>query len=177
MANNEDKVKVELELSKNQVSIHAAGADPGSEAGSSETGEERTLEKLKEAREKLSETRQKLEEKEKQETEEKLKEARQKLKETREKLEEKEKDEEGEDQSFIKKTTGYEASEILAAPASPPEPEAKSKPKLGQLRLVLIGFVVVFIGVVFWPAFGFSVGISVIIAGAILVAIGVLVRI
>lgn len=158
MADEEDKVKVEFDLPKDQVSVHGASEEtkPEGNEGVKER-QDKAIEALKETREELSQTKKEVEE----------------LKEKVEKPEENE----GDDESAIKQATGYELNEIIGAPLEAPEPEAKGKPKLGQLRLVLVGFVVALIGVILWPALGFSIGLSVIIVGAVFVAIGVLVRI
>lgn len=161
MAEENDKVKVELEMPKDQVSVHAASevlefSGPGEKV---EERQDKAIEVLKETREELHQTKKE-------------------IKELKEKVEKSEEEDEGDDSdSTIKQATGYELGEIIGAPLSAPEPKAKGKPKLSQLRLVLVGFAVALVGVILWPALGFAVGLSIIIVGAVFVAIGVLVRI
>lgn len=168
MAEDDDKVMVELELARDQVSVHPAENQDG------QSGEPKKDEALKEiekhkkqAREELSETRRE------------LRKTQKAVEELKEKVEEKPEssEEESGGETLVKQATGYEASEIITAPFSPSDPEAKKKPKLSQLRLILVGFVVVFLGVVLWPVFTFSVGLAIIIVGAVLVAVGVLIRV
>lgn len=177
MAKEEDKVMVELELPRDQVSVRPTDVEPGSDNGQDKAAKSEEDKALKEidkhkedARQELTKTRQELHETKKEV--EKLKEK------VEEKSEESEKTKEsGDGESMVKQATGYEASEIITAPFSPSDPEAKKKPKISQLRLILVGFVVVFLGVVLWPVFSFSVGLSIIIVGAVLVAVGVLFRV
>lgn len=77
----------------------------------------------------------------------------------------------------ISQTTGYKLGEIITAPLHPPEPEVKQKPVYGQVRSLIIGFALIPLALIAWLIFGSSVGISIALIGAALIALGVLVRI
>lgn len=175
----DDKVTAELELPKDQASIHPAD-EPENSENSDPTEKLQKQKKLKEeARQELAEAKEELK---------KVKKERNKLLETKEE----EKPEKSEPMSVrealakeldpteegpLKDITGYELGEIVTAPLHPPESQVKDKPVRGQIHNLFVGFALMPIALIALLIFGWSVAIAVALVGAAFIAMGVLVRV
>jgi hypothetical protein len=84
---------------------------------------------------------------------------------------------EADDESLVKKATGYEAAEILKAPTSPPEPKKVHKPRPSQIRVIILGLAIVLMGLVIAGLVGWRFGLAAALMGAAFVAVGAFVRI
>ena len=80
------------------------------------------------------------------------------------------------DESMVKKATGYEVGEIVAAPLKPTEPSVQS-PVRGQVHNLVVGFAIVALSLFVWPILGFNLFVAVALIGAIFIALGTLVRV
>lgn len=79
------------------------------------------------------------------------------------------------DEPILEKT-GYELGELAEAPLKPPRIKKARRPKQQQWMVVIIGLTVAAIGLLAWPFFGIAFSIGAIIAGAVFVMIGTMLR-
>ncbi|HVX58638.1 MAG TPA: hypothetical protein VG964_02785 [Candidatus Saccharimonadales bacterium] len=77
----------------------------------------------------------------------------------------------------VKEVTGYELGEIITAPLHPPEGEVKARPVRGQVHNLFVGFALMPLALIALLIFGWQVGIAVALVGAAFIAMGVLVRV
>lgn len=71
----------------------------------------------------------------------------------------------------------YESSEILKAAIEPPEPADKKPLNRHQLRVILLGFVLVLISLFLLVFVNFTAFVVMALAGAFIIAFGALVRV
>lgn len=74
--------------------------------------------------------------------------------------------------------TGFEPDELLTAPVKPPElKNVRPNLKPEQLWLIILGFVFAVFGLVVFAATASSIGLLIMVAGALAIAVATLVRI
>lgn len=86
----------------------------------------------------------------------------------------KDEDEEGEEEE---KVVSYEPSELLKAAVETPEPADKKPPDRHQLRVIILGFVLVIISLILLVIINFTAFVVMALAGAFIIAFGALVRV
>lgn len=86
----------------------------------------------------------------------------------------KDEDEEGEEEE---KAVSYEPSELLKAAVETPEPADKKPPDRHQLRVIILGFVLVIISLILLVIINFTAFVVMALAGAFIIAFGALVRV
>jgi phosphate starvation-inducible protein PhoH len=146
----EDKVKIQLEVPKEQIKVAADSPPSPSELVEKEKQLQQKETQLKHAEKKLEA---KIEEK----VEEKIK----------------EKDEEPASPTIA----GYKAEDILKAPIETPEPEDKRPPNSHQKKVITFGLGVIVAAIFIGPLLNFSMALALALAGAATVVFATFVRV
>lgn len=156
----DDKVMVELEIPKDQVSVHPVN----------QTAE---LEKTKKELARVKKQRNELREKVKEESSDSSSDPKRPMSIKEAVAKELDPTEDGP----IKDVTGYELGEIITAPLHPPEGKAKDKPVRGQVHNLFVGFALMPLALIALLIFGGPTAIAIALVGAAFIAMGVLVRV